>query len=291
MRNPYPNFVWFFGVAEETSGDPLKLGRVRVRAVGFHPKNGLSTEQLPWAPVLNGGAAKINNGQMILGFFMDGEEAQQPVVLGVLGGGTSSADTPFSSSPTTGGLAAIVGAAAAGLITPETTRPVDGSCPKITTGVLESARAWIGYHEIEDKKCLTELFNSQLNVTVDPQYTAWCGYFVASILASQGISYPKAYWASWAWASSKYNTQDKNGYGTVIWEKGTKESKLDAANIQPKDIAFFNFGSQGHVAIVTESGLPGNKIKVIGGNQSAKVSEKTYNVSDLRSVVRPPSKQ
>lgn len=87
MRNPYPNFVWFFGVAEETSGDPLQLGRVRVRAVGFHPSAAvLEQDKLPWAPVLNGGTAKIKPGQMVLGFFMDGEEAQQPCVLGTIGG-------------------------------------------------------------------------------------------------------------------------------------------------------------------------------------------------------------
>ena len=92
MRNPYPNFVWFFGVVEDTSADPLKLGRVRVRAIGFHPNSGLATDQLPWAPVLNGGAAKIINGQMVIGFFMDGEEAQQPCILGTIGGAVTGSD-------------------------------------------------------------------------------------------------------------------------------------------------------------------------------------------------------
>lgn len=85
MRNPYPKFVWFFGIVEDTSSDPLRLGRVRVRAVGFHPSSANTTD-LPYAPVLNGGAARISNGQMVLGFFMDGEEAQQPCVLGTITG-------------------------------------------------------------------------------------------------------------------------------------------------------------------------------------------------------------
>lgn len=89
MRNPYPNFVWFFGIVEDTSSDPLKLGRVRVRAVGFHPSS-TNRKDLPWAFVLNGGAAKIVNGQMVLGFFMDGEEAQQPCVLGTISGAVTS---------------------------------------------------------------------------------------------------------------------------------------------------------------------------------------------------------
>jgi hypothetical protein len=85
MRNPYPKFVWFVGSVEDTSSDPLRLGRVRVRAIGFHPSS-IKSEDLPWAPVLNGGAARISTGQMVLGFFMDGEEAQQPCVLGKITG-------------------------------------------------------------------------------------------------------------------------------------------------------------------------------------------------------------
>jgi hypothetical protein len=85
MRNPYPKFVWFFGIAEDTSSDPLRLGRVRVRAVGFHP-NSANLTDLPWAPVLDGGAVRITKGQMVLGFFMDGEQAQQPCVLGTISG-------------------------------------------------------------------------------------------------------------------------------------------------------------------------------------------------------------
>jgi hypothetical protein len=89
MRNPYPNFVWFFGIVEDTSSDPSRLGRVRVRAVGFHPSSTASSD-LPWAPVLNGGAARISTGQMVIGFFMDGEEAQQPCILGTIGGAVTS---------------------------------------------------------------------------------------------------------------------------------------------------------------------------------------------------------
>ena len=92
MRNPYPDFVWFFGTAEDTSSDPLRLGRIRVRATGFHPSSDvLSPQQLPYALVLNGGAARINPGQMVFGFFLDGEEAQQPCIMGVVGSATISA--------------------------------------------------------------------------------------------------------------------------------------------------------------------------------------------------------
>ena len=85
MRKPYPKFVWFFGFVEDTSSDPLRLGRLRVRAVGFHSSS-IATTDLPLAFVLDGGAVRISTGQMVLGFFLDGEEAQQPCILGTLGG-------------------------------------------------------------------------------------------------------------------------------------------------------------------------------------------------------------
>lgn len=89
MRNPYPKFVWFFGIVEDTSSDPLKLGRIRVRATGFHPSSTAPID-LPLAFVLDGGAVRISTGQMVLGFFLDGEEAQQPCILGTLGGAVTS---------------------------------------------------------------------------------------------------------------------------------------------------------------------------------------------------------
>ena len=47
-------FVWFTGVVEDRD-DPEKLGRVRVRAVGYHTDNldEIPTKDLPWSWVLN----------------------------------------------------------------------------------------------------------------------------------------------------------------------------------------------------------------------------------------------
>ena len=81
-------FVWWIGFVESRQ-DPLKLGRVKVRCVGWHADNKmqLSTDALPWAQVslpandVNTYAPK--EGEMVFGFFMDGEMAQEPIVLGV----------------------------------------------------------------------------------------------------------------------------------------------------------------------------------------------------------------
>jgi hypothetical protein len=72
--------------------------RVKVRILGYHSldPNDLSDEELPWAQVMlpttagSGGAfygtnPKVRQGDMVIGFFMDGDNAQIPVIMGVLG--------------------------------------------------------------------------------------------------------------------------------------------------------------------------------------------------------------
>lgn len=95
----YPKFVWWVGFIEEIYDDPLKLGRVRVRAVGYHPpKDTVPTSELPLALILNGGTSKINIGDMVLGFFLDGPLAQQPVVMGGIGSAVSNSSGRFFGS-------------------------------------------------------------------------------------------------------------------------------------------------------------------------------------------------
>jgi len=71
--------------------------RCKVRIIGYHPFSGsvLSDEDLPWAQVMidpafgsgQGGTGKtldLKGGEACFGFFLDGDDAQQPVVLGLL---------------------------------------------------------------------------------------------------------------------------------------------------------------------------------------------------------------
>jgi len=93
-------FVWFQGVVEDRN-DPLKLGRCRVRIVGWHDGRGAyaapKTEDLPWAhpiqPITSAAMSGIGQtplgpveGTWVFGFFRDGHSAQQPVIMGTLGG-------------------------------------------------------------------------------------------------------------------------------------------------------------------------------------------------------------
>lgn len=85
----------------EDINDPLKIGRVRVRILGFHTEikssGGIKTKDLPWAQVmqpitsaamsgLGRSPTGVLQGSWVVGFFLDGTNAQQPLVLGTYGG-------------------------------------------------------------------------------------------------------------------------------------------------------------------------------------------------------------
>lgn len=80
-------FIWWIGFVESRQ-DPLKIGRVKARAVGWNADNKmqLPTEDLPWAqvafPMNNTNPYAPKEGDMVFGFYADGESAQQPIVLG-----------------------------------------------------------------------------------------------------------------------------------------------------------------------------------------------------------------
>jgi hypothetical protein len=105
-------FVWWIGVVEDRQ-DPLKLGRVRVRCVGWHSENKmhLPTENLPWAtpslPVNNPSPYSPKEGDMVFGFFSDGENAQDPIIMGIFPGiplKAGNAQEAFSDSRNSGQL-------------------------------------------------------------------------------------------------------------------------------------------------------------------------------------------
>ena len=105
-------FIWWVGqVVDQTkwagnlSGTPTKTTkeqkgfdfRYKVRIMGYHTAapNDLSDDDLPWASVMlpvtagtSGGARQtpqLRQGNFVYGFFLDGEDAQQPIIMGVIG--------------------------------------------------------------------------------------------------------------------------------------------------------------------------------------------------------------
>jgi len=87
------------GVAQRTNAGIGGFGeRYKVRIFGYHTAdvNILPDSQLPWATVMypvtaggGGGASwqscNLTQGTFVFGFFIDGEDAQQPIIMGVIG--------------------------------------------------------------------------------------------------------------------------------------------------------------------------------------------------------------
>ena len=96
-------YTWWVGEVESNQ-DPSELGRVKVRILGWytgsHDKETYTKEiptvSLPWASVLLptdkaqtknvGTTCELQPGAWVLGFFLDGDEAQLPCVLGAFRG-------------------------------------------------------------------------------------------------------------------------------------------------------------------------------------------------------------
>ena len=89
-------FCWFQGVIEDRD-DPLQMGRVKIRCLGYHTENkqDLPTGDLPWAtpitPITSASVTGIGDtplgpvtGTWVVGFFRDGIDAQQPVYFGTI---------------------------------------------------------------------------------------------------------------------------------------------------------------------------------------------------------------
>ena len=106
LQIPYmghDGFIWWMGVVENRL-DPLKLGRCQVRIAGAHvaDKVLIPTEDLPWAhpmmPLTDSSMLRIKEGDFVIGFYLDGDSAQHPVVMGILPG------IPDSLAPPTRGF-------------------------------------------------------------------------------------------------------------------------------------------------------------------------------------------
>jgi len=89
-------FNWWIGVVEDRM-DPEKMGRCRVRIYGYHTDSKiiLPTKELPWAtpiqPITSAAISGIGSsplgpveGTWVIGFFLDGEDMQQPAIFGTI---------------------------------------------------------------------------------------------------------------------------------------------------------------------------------------------------------------
>ena len=94
------------GKFEDANSIPGWGRRYKVRIMGIHDKEeeSIPSDQLPWAsvmyPITAGGGQTgasqtpmIRQGNFVFGFFMDGQDQQVPVIMGIMG---HNAQTPMS---------------------------------------------------------------------------------------------------------------------------------------------------------------------------------------------------
>ncbi len=316
---------WFTAVVEDIA-DPLQSGRIRVRCIGYHSSDAsdIPTADLPWASVLLpvtsaslGGIGctptGVLPGSWVIGFFRDGDEMQDPVVIGVLATGASaplenggtfgdphsvfplnglSADSPaLNGSGAYGRMQyaaesfnGIQGAQSATCSTLE-----DPSEPIVVSGdkgkLVSLARAELNIRENKSTNNVGPGIQKYWNATNSPGAygSAWCAAFCCWLVQQSGIlpeaNRPKSascYKASDSWEQ----WARKQGSAVTLITSPTK--------VLPGDFVIFSFSHIG--LVVTESDANG-RFKSIDGNTYGSdggngVYEKNRTLSLVRSVVR-----
>lgn len=114
-------FYWWIGQIETEKGAQTKPNddRYKVRIVGQHLKdcNAVAYDDLPWAIVMMPATAprregntdfqsvKYKSGDWVIGFFLDGRDGQQPIILGSIGQQTAATKEVGKQKPSTQCLA------------------------------------------------------------------------------------------------------------------------------------------------------------------------------------------
>ena len=252
-----------------TVPDPLRLGRVKVRCIGYHTqdRDQLPTEDLPWATVMHpitspgisgvGTNPNLLEGTTVFGFFIDAHDKQHPVILGCIPG----RDAPGASTDYRVSLL-----------------PIDDvdSIPEVVGEDIEDClynkgiygpydpktQSWPGMKEHPGRTSarthngrLRSMFNQIGFKGRTGEGTHWCAAFVTHALQCAGMVPLKG---------NRLSARAYENYpGEVIWD-GTGEIPYDKLN--KNDIMVFERPGtgKGHVGFYhsTNNGL----IKLTSGN-------------------------
>ena len=265
-----------------TIPDPLRLGRVKVRCIGYHTqdRNQLPTEDLPWATVLHpitspgisgvGTNPFLIEGTTVFGFFLDAHDKQHPVILGCFAGrdapGASSDYRVSSRTGATGPALADAG-------------PIDDidSIPEVVGEDIEDCLYNKGIYGPYDPKTqswpemkehpggksakthngrLRSMFNQIGFKGRTGEGTHWCAAFVTHVLQCAGMVPLKG---------NRLGARAYENYpGEVIWD-GTGEIPYDKIN--KNDIMVFERPGRkgaGHVGLYHSTN--NGKIRLTNGN-------------------------
>ena len=258
---------------------PDSRGRVKVRVLGYHnmDKTKLATEDLPWAqcvyPVTQhvgvGGAGAnatcLQPGAWVTGYYRDGSNAQDFVVLGTLAGGNGAGGEAFGpgqyglSSSTSGYFN---GGSGGAMLDPHTGLPVAPLSPVTGSGkgvtLANMARSKRGSIR-EDGGAnnrgtgIKELWAATSHGT-SGYGLAYCAAFVCSMIAQSGV------------LPDNRRPRSALAYDMLGWAKGNQD--LAALRMRPReifvgDIIVYNWS---HVGIAVEGSNGKNGFVTVEGN-------------------------
>lgn len=314
--------TWFTGIVEDIS-DPSGQKRARVRIFGLHNTNKtlLPTEDLPWAQVILPANSAWGNSEVIalnswvFGFFRDGDEKQDAVIVGIFNSTTSSQNfINFEERSYGANLAP-----AAGLSTiPESN--VDNNVFNFSSGVISSsnAGAYVPNTTFNGSGSLVDSFNASKpslgqSLVVDKNTAARiistaqaelnAGVIETSKNQGPGI---EKYWSATSYTSGY---RDRKPWCAAFGCWIIKQSGVLPENIRPKTASAYGFKqwaqttgrdycrlsfnprtisagdivvySHSHLAIAIENSI-GNSVLVIDGNGSGnRVASKQTKVSNI----------
>ena len=297
-----------------TIPDPLRLGRVKVRCIGYHTqdRNQLPTEDLPWATVLHpitspgisgvGTNPFLIEGTTVFGFFLDAHDKQHPVILGCFAG----RDAPGASSDYR--VSSRTGATGPTLADAEPYEPTGEVEDDVEDVVTCAENGVFGPSFIEDGvKKYSNYIEGKANSNIRGLLKEYGGPGVASYVGNKTDS--QLLWCA-AWASAALNrcgfkspnTTGSQVFGTNASQYGDviatgKDFSVD--KLKKGDIIVYTWppgrSSRGHVGFYTGESKPfidaeqkpSVRIGVLGGNQSHALSSRLMSINHLAYVVRP----
>jgi hypothetical protein len=157
---------WFIGIVE-ANNDPSGQRRVRVRIFGAHNtnKSELPTEDLPWSQVMLPATSIQSNNEVlplntwVLGFFRDGNEMQDGIIIGALNALASSQEF-VSSDPTMFGSSLSPGSQISGIAIPNSqSNPFNFSANVISPS---AGGAYVPQTNFSGSGSLSEVYNPNL---------------------------------------------------------------------------------------------------------------------------------
>ena len=300
-----------------TIPDPLRLGRVKVRCIGYHTqdRDQLPTEDLPWATVLHpitspgisgvGTNPFLIEGTTVFGFFLDAHDKQHPVILGCFAG----RDAPGASSDYR--VSSRTGATGQTLADAEPYEPT-GEVEDDVEDVVTCAENGVFGPSTIDNRGRT-IYSNYIEGTANSNIRGLLKEYGGPDVVREFGNKPDSQilWCA-AWASAALNRcgfKSPNTMGSQVF--GTRASQygdviatgkdFSVDKLKKGDIIVYKwprasgFSSQGHVGFYTGESKPftdiNNKpavrIGVLGGNQSNALSSKLMSTKHIAYVVRP----